>query len=81
MTNLGFRHALAKVYESGEFDKLIKNAPTTREKEAIFSIKASLDNWVNDGKSIQEIPFIPLVASIKSYTLFQEISLIMNREE
>lgn len=90
MTGQDFVNAIARMYDAKEFDKIIDTKYCTlhramhksrlmihRESKSAKAVKTQLDNYVNAGRDIKDIPFIPLLMQIDSAEVLRDAICFM----
>ena len=72
-----FKQAIKEIYADGEFEKMIKCAPTRHERKAVKQFLAIIDSWKDTNDGIDGIPNIVLIHECKSYSVWQNALLYM----
>lgn len=70
-----YKQAIAEMLQNGEMDRVEKSAP--EQNDAIKVFRHNIDVLTSEGKSVTEIPIIPLIVGNNSAELWKDIFCVM----
>lgn len=74
------KKAIKKMLDSGEFEKIINNAPSWYEKRKAKQFYR-LVKGIDEKHSIEDFPVVPLICSCDSSDVWKDIVMLMMMQE